>query len=219
MRMLLIEDDKHLTGDIKDAIKGENYTVDWAEDAESFILALIHESFDVAILDLGLDDCDGLEVLETVREKCNQIPILVLSEHDSTWDRVLGLDAGADDYMGKPFDSKELKARLRSIIRRGTGRGAPIIAYRGIEIHPSSQKVMCKERVINLTRNEYIILKALIDPPGKVLSKMRLEEKLYGWQDGVLSNTIEFYIHHLRKKLFYSLIHTIRGVGYIIEIE
>jgi len=217
MRILLVEDDRALGEGIRTALKPEGYTVDWLQDGASALHALSHESFELAILDLGLPRMDGLEVLKRLRASANPIPVLVLTARDATSDRIAGLDAGADDYLLKPFDVAELKARLRALLRRSFNRPEPVLEYRGILLDPVNQQVSYQGTPINLPRKEFVLLHELIAQPGRVLTRDRLQQVLYGWDEEVESNALEVHIHHLRKKFFPELIRTVRGVGYLVD--
>jgi len=178
---------------------------------------LTHESFELVILDLGLPRMDGLQLLKHLRAAANPLPVLVLTARDATADRIAGLDAGADDYLTKPFDVAELKARLRALLRRSFNRPQPALEYRGISLDPVSQEVRYQDRVINLPRKEFLLLHELIVQPGRVLTRDRLQQALYGWDEELESNALEVHIHHLRKKFFSELIRTVRGVGYLVD--
>lgn len=217
MRILLVEDDPALGEGIRTALKPEAYTVDWLRDGASALHALSHESFDLAILDLGLPRLDGLQVLRRLRAAANPVPVLVLTARDATSDRIAGLDAGADDYLVKPFDVEELKARLRALLRRSFSRSQPVLEYRGIRLDPVTQQVSYQGREIGLPRKEYLLLHELLAQPGRVLTRDRLGQVLYGWDQEVESNALEVHIHHLRRKFFPELIRTVRGVGYLVE--
>ena len=217
MRILLVEDDLALGEGIRTALKPEGYTVDWLQDGVSALHALTHESFELVILDLGLPRMDGLQLLKHLRAAANPLPVLVLTARDATADRIAGLDAGADDYLTKPFDVAELKARLRALLRRSFNRPQPALEYRGISLDPVSQEVCYQGRVINLPRKEFLLLHELIAQPGRVLTRDRLQQALYGWDEEVESNALEVHINHLRKKFFSELIRTVRGVGYLVD--
>jgi len=217
MRILLVEDDAGLGEGIRTALKPEGYTVDWLRDGRSALHALTHESFDLAVLDLGLPRMDGLEVLRQLRAAANQDPVRVLTARDATADRIAGLDAGADDYLVKPFDVSELKARLRALLRRSFNRPQPALEYDGISLDPASQTVTWQGRPVSLQRKEFILLHELIAQPGRVLTRDKLQQVLYGWGEEVESNAIEVHIHHLRKKFTPELIRTVRGVGYLVD--
>jgi two-component system response regulator QseB len=217
MRILLVEDDKALGEGIRTALKPEGYTVDWLQDGASALHALSHESFELCVLDLGLPRMDGLEVLRRLRAAGNGMPVLVLTARDATGDRIAGLDAGADDYLVKPFDVAELKARLRALLRRSFGRAQPVLEYRGIRIEPDSQQVSYQGAPVNLARKEFLLLHELLAQPGRVLTRDKLQQVLYGWGEEVESNALEVHVHHLRKKFFPELIRTVRGVGYLVD--
>ena len=217
MRILLVEDDLALGEGIRTALKPEGYTVDWLQDGVSALHALTHESFELVILDLGLPRMDGLQLLKHLRAAANPLPVLVLTARDATADRIAGLDAGADDYLTKPFDVAELKARLRALLRRSFNRPQPALEYRGISLDPVSQEVCYQGRVINLPRKEFLLLHELIAQPGRVLTRDRLQQALYGWDEEVESNALEVHINHLREKFFSELIRTVRGVGYLVD--
>ncbi|ABP78603.1 DNA-binding response regulator [Stutzerimonas stutzeri A1501] len=217
MRILLVEDDRALGEGIRTALKPEGYTVDWLQDGASALHALNHESFELVILDLGLPRLDGLELLKRLRAAGNPVPVLVLTARDATSDRIAGLDAGADDYLVKPFDVAELKARLRALLRRSFNRPEPVLEYRGILLDPVNQQVSYQGTPINLPRKEFVLLHELLAQPGRVLTRDRLQQVLYGWDEDVESNALEVHIHHLRKKFFPELIRTVRGVGYLVD--
>ncbi|KFE54434.1 response regulator [Pseudomonas syringae] len=217
MRLLLIEDDVALGEGIHQGLIREGYTVDWVHDGASALHALLSEVFDLAILDLGLPKMDGLTVLRRLRESGSALPVLILTARDATEDRIAGLDAGADDYLVKPFDLSELKARLRALLRRSAGRASVMIEHAGIRLDPSTQQVTYNNDPVPLTPKEYKLLYELLSPPGRVMTRERLIQLLYGWNEEAESNTLEVHIHHLRKKFSSELIRTIRGVGYLVE--
>jgi two-component system response regulator QseB len=217
MRLLLIEDDVALGEGIHQALIREGYTVDWVKDGTGALHALLSEAFDVAILDLGLPKMDGLTVLRRLRESGSALPVLILTARDGTEDRIAGLDAGADDYLIKPFDLAELKARLRALLRRSAGRARVMIEHAGIRLDPTTQQVTYHNDPVALTPKEYQLLYELLSPPGRVMTRERLIQLLYGWNEEAESNTLEVHIHHLRKKFSSELIRTIRGVGYLVE--
>ena len=217
MRILLVEDDIALAEGIRTALKPEGYTVDWLQDGSSALHALSTESFELAILDLGLPRMDGLHVLKHLRAAANPVPVLVLTARDATSDRIAGLDAGADDYLVKPFDVAELKARLRALLRRSFNRPQPMLEYRGITLDPVSQSVSYQGQPVNLPRKEFLLLHELLAQPGRVLTRDKLQQALYGWGEELESNALEVHVHHLRKKFFSELIRTVRGVGYLVD--
>ena len=217
MRLLLVEDDKALGEGLRLGLRQEGYTVDWLEDGASALHALFSEDFDLLVLDLGLPRMSGLQVLRELRRSGSALPVLILTARDATEDRIAGLDAGADDYLVKPFDLDELKARLRALLRRSAGRAELRIEHAGVSLDPSSQQVSYQGKPVPMTPKEYLLLHELLSQPGKVLTRERLAQLLYGWDEEAESNTLEVHIHHLRKKLFSSLIRTVRGVGYLVE--
>ena len=217
MRLLLVEDDKALGEGLRLGLRQEGYTVDWLEDGASALHALFSEDFDLLVLDLGLPRMSGLQVLRELRRSGSALPVLILTARDATEDRIAGLDAGADDYLVKPFDLDELKARLRALLRRSAGRAELRIEHAGVSLDPSSQQVSYQGKPVPMTPKEYLLLHELLSQPGKVLTRERLAQLLYGWDEEAESNALEVHIHHLRKKLFPELIRTVRGVGYLVD--
>lgn len=217
MRLLLVEDDLMLGEALQDALTPHNYVVDWVKDGESALKAIRREKFELLVLDIGLPGIDGIEVLRTLRREEFTQPVLLLTARDTLTDKVKGLDAGADDYLLKPFDLDELLARLRALSRRAVGRANPLITHGALEINPESQRVIFDGQEITLARREYMLLIKLLENTGRILSREQLEQSLYGWMDDVESNALEVHIHHLRKKIPMDLIRTIRGVGYTIN--
>lgn len=217
MRLLLVEDDTLLGDGIRAGLTQEGYTVDWLRDGEAADNALKSEHFDLMVLDLGLPRRSGPEVLKALRGRGSALPVLILTARDTVADRVAGLDAGADDYLIKPFALDELTARLRALLRRQSGRAVNTIAHGDIVLDPAAHAVSQEGKPVELSPREFAVLQLLLEQRGKVLSKARLEESLYAWGEEVESNAIEVYVHHLRKKLGADLIRTIRGVGYVID--
>lgn len=217
MRILLVEDDQMIGEGVVDGLKAEGYAVDWVQDGNSALIALRTTPFSLVILDLGLPGKDGISVLQEVRSRRIHTPVLVTTARDTVSDRVKGLDAGADDYLIKPFDLDELSARIRALLRRSAGRSEPTIERGKLLIKPETREVFYNGEPVLLSSKEYALLVALADRAGVVLSRGQLEEKLYDWDSAVGSNTIEVHIHHLRKKLSGSAIKTVRGVGYLLE--
>lgn len=217
MRLLLVEDDRLLGNGIEVGLKQAGFTVDWAKDGREAQLALATTAYELAVLDLGLPHVDGMGVLAQLRQRGDDLPVLVLTARDTVRDRVAGLEAGADDYLVKPFDLAELVARIRALLRRAHGRSAPVIQYRELVVSPDSLTVQRGAEAIQLSGRECAILINLLEHQGTALSRARLEESLYGWNEEVESNAIEVHIHNLRKKLGADLIKTIRGVGYLIQ--
>ncbi|AGL85676.1 transcriptional regulatory protein QseB [Pseudomonas protegens CHA0] len=219
MRLLLVEDDRALGQGIRVALSAEGYTLDWLQDGASALHALRTESFDLLLLDLGLPRLDGLELLQQLRAAQQDLPVLILTARDGTAERIAGLDAGADDYLVKPFDVEEFKARVRALLRRSQGRAQPLLEHAGIRLDPANQQVQYHDAEVVLTPMEYQLLHQLMVRPGKVVTRERLSRALYGWQDRVESNTLEVLIHNLRKKLCSELIRTVRGVGYVLALK
>lgn len=217
MRLLLVEDDPLIGDGIRAGLGQEDYSVDWFSDARSAEMALQSECYDLMVLDIGLPDKSGLEILNRLRRRGENLPVLILTARDAVSDRVAGLDSGADDYMVKPFDLDELSARLRALLRRSSGRASSEIRHGDIVLDPAAHSVSQAGQAIDISPREYAVLHLLLENVGKVMSRSRLEEGLYSWGGEVESNAIEVYIHHLRKKLGPELIRTIRGVGYIID--
>ncbi len=219
MRILLVEDDSLLGEGIITGLRQENNSVDWVKNGEMGLAAIKDTPYDAVILDIGLPRMSGLEVLEESRKAGVHTPILLLTANDTVTDRINGLDAGADDYLTKPFEFDELCARLRAITRRSKGISEQKIIYRNIEIDPASHSVKLDQEEVKISRREFSLLLELVSSAGRVLSKAHLEEKLYSWNDEIESNAIEVHIHHLRKRFGSDLIKTVRGVGYIVARE
>jgi two-component system OmpR family response regulator/two-component system response regulator QseB len=217
MRLLLVEDDEILGDGLVAGLKMEGYAVDWLTSGKLADEALKLNSYELIVLDLGLPDMDGMEILRALRSRKDETPVMVLTARDTIPDRVLGLDSGADDFVVKPFELDEVCARLRALARRNEGRSAPTIEYKGIDLDPASHQVTFNNRKVELSQKEFEILSFLMSNIGKVVSRSRLEESLYSWDSDVESNTVEVHIHYLRKKLDPALIRTVRGVGYIID--
>jgi DNA-binding response OmpR family regulator len=216
MRVLLVEDDSMIAQGLQTALRQEGHAVDWMRDGPSAAAALKSASFDLVLLDLGLPQRDGIDVLRELRRRGDSTPVIIVTARDDVRDRVRGLDAGADDYIVKPFDLDEVSARMRSVVRRVAGRGDPCIEHRGIRLDPVSHTVERDGDAVLLSAYEYAVLEALLQRPGAVLSRAQLEDRLYGWDVPVESNAIEVYIHALRRKLGGDSIRTLRGVGYFI---
>jgi DNA-binding response OmpR family regulator len=216
MRVLLIEDDALLGDAIQAGLKQAGYAVDWMKDGITADQALSTEAYAAAVLDLGLPRMSGLEVLRRLRSRNQPLPVLILTALDGVEDRIQGLDAGADDYLVKPFDMGELAARLRALIRRASGKVSSALRVAGVELEPAAHRVLYRAQTVDLPAKEFAVLHALMLNAGKVLSRAQIEEQLYAWGEEVESNAVEVYIHHLRRKLFPELIETIRGVGYLI---
>lgn len=216
MRLLLVEDDTMIGEAVLDLLRAEHYAVDWVRDGEMAATAALSETYDLILLDLGLPRRDGLEVLRELRARKNRVPVLIATARDSVQQRVEGLDAGADDYILKPYDLDELLARIRALLRRAAGRAEPVYEHLGVSINTATREVTAQGEPVVLSAREWAVLEPLIARPGRVLSRAQLEEKLYGWKDDVSSNAVEVYIHGVRKKLGAGLIQNVRGVGYMV---
>ena len=216
MRVLLVEDDPMLGEGTRKGLTQDGFTVDWVTTAEEAELALSGEPYAVLLLDLGLPDRSGLELLAALRRRGEQLAVLVLTARDAVTDRIAGLDSGADDYLVKPFDLDELAARIRAVVRRLSGRAEPVVAFGRLTLNPATHEVTCDGRPVSLSAREFALLHALLERPGAVLSRAQLEERLYGWNEEVESNAVEVHIHHLRRKLGQSCIRNVRGVGYMV---
>ena len=217
MRLLLVEDDTMIGESVRLGLRQDGFVVDWVQDGKAAELALSNETYALLLLDLGLPKKDGLAVLKNLRTQRNPIPVLVLTARDAVTDRVKGLDAGADDYLVKPFDLDELAARIRALLRRQSGRIETELRCGDLTINPATHQVFLGAKEIALSAKEFAILYALIDRPGAVLSRVQLEQHLYGWDEEIESNAVEVHIHNLRKKLGSELIRNVRGVGYVVE--
>jgi two-component system, OmpR family, response regulator QseB len=219
MRVLLVEDDELLGDGIRTGLGTSNYTVDWVKDGKSAfeVLSSKFESFDIIVLDLGIPKMSGLEVLRAIREKNISTPVLILTAHETVDDRVKGLDAGADDYMTKPFDLEELNARIRALLRRSKSRAKPTVTHGNIVLDPASHMVALDGEIIMISRREFSLLQKLLENTGRVISREQLNQTLYGWGENIDSNALEVHIHNLRKRFGTTLIRTIRGVGYMVD--
>jgi two-component system response regulator QseB len=217
MRILLVEDDAMVGKALTVGLVRAGFALDWVTDGRSAELALDNGVYDLAILDLGLPEKDGMAILATLRACGNAVPVLIASARDTVEDRIGGLEAGADDYLLKPFDLNELIARIRAILRRHSGSGSPLLKAGSIVMDLSRKEVTSNGDVVDLSAKEFAVLEALMQRPGKVLSRDALEEAVYGWKDEIGSNAIEVHLHHLRKKLGPNAIKNIRGVGYRID--
>lgn len=216
MRLLLIEDDLMIGEGVRKALRLDGFTVDWVRDGRTGETALDEQVHDLVLLDLGLPGKEGLDVLKAARRKGNRVPVLILTARDAVPDRVAGLNAGADDYLIKPFDLEELVARIHALLRRQTGRAEAVIVHGALLVDPAAHTATLDGKTLALSAREFALLLALLERPGAVFSISQLEDKIYGWDDEVGSNTIEVYIHSLRKKLGSDFIKNVRGVGYMI---
>lgn len=202
-----------------DLLRAEDYAVDWVRDGELADAALQAQAYDLVLLDLGLPRKDGMSVLRSLRARRQAMPVLIMTARDAVEQRIAGLDAGADDYVLKPFDLDELLARIRALLRRASGRAEPVYSHKGVSINPVSREVLAEGRPVTLSAREWAVLEPLLARPGLVLSRQQLEEKLYSWKDEISSNAVEVYIHGIRKKLGAGLIENVRGVGYRVPRE
>lgn len=216
MRLLLVEDDPMIGEGVRKGLRQEGFAVDWVQDGRAAERAIDNDVYDLLLLDLGLPGKDGIDVLASLRRRGNAIPVLILTARDAVSDRVNGLDRGADDYLVKPFDLEELSARVRALLRRKSGRTDPVIRIGNVKLNPATHEVFLDGNPVSLSAREFALLQALADRPGAVLSRAQLEEKLYGWSEEVESNTIEVYVHALRRKLGQDFIRNVRGVGYMV---
>lgn len=214
MRILIVEDDAVLRDGLAVGLSINGFTADAVESCEEADAVLKNHCFDAIVLDIMLPDGSGLAILEQLRRTDDHTPVLLLTARDSVLDRIAGLDTGADDYLGKPFDLDEVAARLRALIRRSAGQARSVLELGSLKLDPSAQAVERDGRPVRLSRREFSILHALMVHPGRILSKRELEDKLYGWQEEVESNAVEVHIHHLRNKLGPDVIQTVRGLGY-----
>jgi two-component system response regulator QseB len=217
VRILLVEDDELLGAGIRDALDRAHLGAEWVTSGREVAAALRAASFDLVILDLGLPGKDGIEVLRDLRSRGDKTPVLILSARDAASQRVLGLDAGADDYLVKPFDLDELFARVRALQRRSRGAAVNVIEHGSVRLDTASRSVTYEGQAVALQRREYMLLERLLRSAGQVLSRSQLEESLYGWDGGAESNSLDVHIHHLRRKLYPGIIRTVRGVGYVID--
>jgi two-component system OmpR family response regulator/two-component system response regulator QseB len=220
MRLLLVEDDRMIGGTLRQALRLDGHAVDWVQDGAAAAASLAAERFDLVLLDLGLPPkpryAGGLDVLRELRARGDTTPVIVLTARDALEDRVKGLDAGADDYLVKPFELDELQARMRAVQRRHAGRAATVLQHAGVTLDPSTRQVTRDGQPVLLSGREFALLEALMQRPGAMLSRAQLEDRLYGWGDEVESNTVPVYIHQLRRKLGNDFIRTLRGVGYFL---
>ena len=216
MRLLLVEDDPMIGASVQSGLRQAGHSVDWVRDGAAAELAIANGVHEMVLLDLGLPRKSGLELLASLRRKGVTMPVLVITARDSVADRVKGLDAGADDYLVKPFDLDELSARIRALMRRHGGRASPVIEHGPLRLDPATHEFFLNGVPVALSGREFSLLHALMEQPGVPLSRAQLEERIYGWNEEIESNTIEVYIHALRRKLGAEWIRNVRGVGYRI---
>jgi DNA-binding response OmpR family regulator len=216
MRILLIEDDPLLGDGLAAGLRQSGFAVDWLKDGESALAALQAESFDLAVLDLGLPKLSGMDMLKRLRNRGSAMPVVILTARDGTTDKIDGLDNGADDYLVKPIDIDELAARIRALLRRSVGRAQPVLNHGGVTLDPAARHVEINGKPIELSAREFAVLHALLSNAGRVMTRGQLEQSIYGWSEEPDSNALEVHIHHLRRKFGADFIKTLRGVGYTI---
>ncbi|HVB47610.1 MAG TPA: response regulator transcription factor [Burkholderiales bacterium] len=216
MRILLVEDDRMIGSDLSDALRKDGHSVDWVADGQAAELALQTTRFDLALLDLGLPRKGGIEVLRALRQRDDPTPVIVITARDALEDRVEGLDLGADDYLVKPFELAELKARMRAVVRRHAGRAQPRLSNGTVTIDPATREVWVEGREVALSAKEYAVLCALLERPGAILSRRQIEERIYGWNEEIESNVVDVLIHYLRRKLGVAAIKNVRGAGWMV---
>ncbi|MBK9327216.1 MAG: response regulator [Thiobacillaceae bacterium] len=216
MRLLIAEDDPQLGDGLTVGLRQDGYAVDWVKDGVAADLALKSESYDLLVLDLGLPRLAGMEVLTRLRERGQALPVLILTAHDATGDKIAGLDGGADDYLVKPIGLAELAARVRALARRAAGRAAPLLRHGELVLDPAGRQVTLAGMPVELSARELSLLQLLLENVGRVMTRAQLEASVYGWRDEPDSNALEVHIHHLRRKLGADLIKTLRGIGYTV---
>lgn len=219
MRVLLVEDDAMIGEAVRDALKEQSYAVDWVKNGSEAAATLDVQSYDLVLLDLGLPGRDGFSVLSSLRSRGNEVPLLIMTARDALEDRLRGLDSGADDYVVKPFEMRELLARIRAVLRRKGGMSGPVLSNGIISLDPASHEAFDVEKgeAHRLSNREFALLQALLIRPGTLLSRSELEEKIYGWGEEIESNAVEFFIHALRKKFGTDVIKNVRGVGWMVS--
>src|SRR6266851_6949431 len=217
MRVLLIEDDKMVGAAVEQALKDAAYAVDWVTDGETAIHAAENEAYEVALLDLGLPVADGREVLRRIRSLGRKLPVIIVTARDGVDDRIDGLDLGADDYLVKPFEIRELLARMRAVLRRQGSGSSAVFSNGKLHLDPATREAFFLGEESLLTAREFALLSALLTRPGTILSRSELERQVYGWNEEVESNAIEFLIHTIRKKLGVAAIRNVRGVGWMVD--
>ena len=219
MRVLVVEDDSLLGDGIEAGLRQQGFSVDWVRDGVAAAHAIEAESYAAVVLDVGLPRRSGLEVLKQLRLARNPVPVLILTARDTVEDRIAGLDAGADDYLVKPFDLGELSARLRALIRRAGGSPAAVLSVGPLSLDPAGRTVTFRNEPRHLSVREFDLLQVFMLNAGRVLTREQLVSSLYSWGEEIESNAIDVHLHHLRKKLAPEIVQTLRGVGYILPKE
>jgi len=217
MRVLLIEDDRMIGAAVEQALRDAAYAVDWVTDGEAALQAVGSETYELAVLDLGLPKTDGRDVLRHLRGIGRKLPVIIVTARDSVEDRIDGLDLGADDYLIKPFEIRELLARMRAVLRREASGSAPLLGNGKLSLDPATREACFLGKSTQLSAREFALLQALLGRPGAILSRAELERQIYGWNEEVESNAIEFLIHAVRKKLGHGAIRNVRGIGWMVE--
>ena len=217
MRILLVEDDRMIGAGVAQALKDAAYAVDWVSDGDIAVAATESATYDLVLLDLGLPSKDGLSILSALRKRRSAVAVIILTARDRIDERVDGLDLGADDYLTKPFDMRELLARIRAILRRPGGSGSPLLSNGCVQLDPSTREATTDGKTCRLTAREFALLHALLMRPGTILSRDELEHRIYGWNEEVESNAVEFLIHSIRKKLGHGTIRNVRGLGWMVD--
>jgi two-component system OmpR family response regulator len=217
MRILLVEDDSMIGAAISTALKDAAYAVDCVKDGETASRTLETGEHGAVLLDLGLPGRDGLEVLRRLRQAGSKLPVIVITARDGVDERIRGLDLGADDYLVKPFDVNELLARMRAVIRRQGGQAAQLLSNGRVSLDPATREASCEAATALLSAREFALLQALLLRPGAILTRAELEERIYGWNEEVESNAIDFLIHGVRRKLGASVIKNVRGAGWLVD--
>lgn len=218
MRVLLVEDDGMIGEAVQAALRDASYAVDWVNDGLQAQTALAAQTYDLVLLDLGLPGKDGQQLLCSLRSGGNPVPLLIISARDGLDDRLRGLDAGADDYLLKPFAISELLARMRAVLRRKAGAAVPLLSNGIVSLDPASREVRVGDGPLQILSNrEFALLQALMQRPGAILSRSELEDRIYGWGEEVESNAVEYLIHALRRKLGSDTIKNVRGAGWMVS--
>lgn len=216
MRVLLVEDDLMIGKAVGLALQDACYAVDWVRDGQAALDTVALQHYDLVLLDLGLPKRDGIAVLHSIRSNDNPVPLLIITARDTLEDRILGLDTGADDYVLKPFEMSELLARMRAVLRRKSGTANPVMKNGKLSLDPVTREASMDGKPVRLSAREFSLLQALMLRPGAILSRSELEDRIYGWNEEVESNAVEFLIHSLRKKLGSDAIKNVRGLGWMV---